>query len=59
MTVRAVAAIAGVGVLEEQGDQWIATELVGERPGCGLVQPHQWGFEDEAALHAETVAVDA
>ncbi len=48
--VGAVAAIAGVGVFDDQGHQ---AGRVRHRPGLRFVEPHQRGFEHEAALHAQ------
>src|SRR6266508_1394673 len=51
--VRAVAEIAGVGVLDQQVDEWVAADLMREREGRRLVDPHQRRMDDEAAIHAE------
>jgi hypothetical protein len=45
--------VAGVGVLEDDLDQRLATQFLGERPGFGLVEPHQRRVQHEAPVHAE------
>src|ERR1700704_6216880 len=50
---RAVAQIAGVGLLDQEIDEILAGNLVPERKGRRLVDEHQRRMDDEAALHAE------
>ena len=53
MAFRAVAAIAGMRLFDDQTDEILAAELFGQRPGRRLVAPHQGGVNDEAMVHAE------
>src|SRR5260370_12676746 len=49
----ALAEITAVGLLDQQIDQRIPTEFLGEREGSRLVDPHQRRAPDEPALPAE------
>ena len=49
----AVAEIARVGVLDDELDQRLAAELLGHRPGLGLVEPHQRRVDHHGGVHAE------
>ena len=47
------AVVAGVGVLQDQVDEWRGPQLVGKSPGLGLVEPHQRRVQYEGSIHAE------
>src|SRR6185369_953339 len=53
VAVLAVAEVARVAVLDDELDQRLAAELLGERPGLGLVEPHQRRVDRDRAVEAE------
>ena len=53
MARRAFSQIAGMGVLDDQAEQRFSAQRFGERPGLGLVDPHQWRFQGEAVIHRQ------
>src|SRR5215468_11133943 len=53
VTVDAVTFVAGMGVLQDEVDELRAAEALRQRPGVGLVDPHERRMQHEARLHAE------
>ncbi len=53
VAVRAVAEVAGVGLLEDQVEQRRSAEVLRQFEGRRLVDPHQRRVQNKAALHAE------
>ena len=51
--MRAVAEVAAVRCLDDQLDEGIAAESIGERPGRCLAAPHQRGMNDETMVHPQ------
>ena len=45
--------VAGQGFASDEFDKRRASEVIGERPGLGLVDPHQRRLEHQSALHTE------
>jgi Insecticide toxin TcdB middle/N-terminal region/Insecticide toxin TcdB middle/C-terminal region/Salmonella virulence plasmid 65kDa B protein len=51
--IGAVAEIAAVCLVADQLDECVAAEIAGQRPGCGLVAPHQRRPDHKPMIHAE------
>src|SRR5271168_1278381 len=51
MTDAPLAEITGVSGLVDDRNQRFASDLLGEAPGGGLVEPHQRGLDVESRVH--------
>src|SRR6266853_1572213 len=48
-----VAEVAGVRVLDDDVDEGVAAELLGQCEGRRLVDPHEWRLQHEAPVHSQ------
>ena len=51
--MRAVAEIAGMGVFDDEFDEFAATELIRQCPGAGLIDVHQRRFDGDVFIESE------